>query len=170
MEISLRRAETVDIEVIHRLAVSVWNDHYPAIIGQEQVDYMLGKMYSFETLNEQIKGMKQHFYLIQNNHETLGFVAVEPQENEILFLHKFYMLSQIQGKGIGAQAFQELIKQYPDINKVRLQVNRQNYKAINFYFKQGFTIEKVADFDIGNGYFMNDFLMVLKRSKVSAQL
>jgi hypothetical protein len=35
-----------------------------------------------------------------------------------------------------------------------------NYKAINFYFKNGFTIEKVADFDIGDGYFMNDFVMI----------
>lgn len=170
MEIRLRRAEAADIELIHRLAVSIWNDHYPAIIGQEQVDYMLGKMYSFETLNEQIKGLKQHFYLIENTQETFGFISVEPQEGEILFLHKFYMLSQIQGKGLGAQAFLELMKLYPAIGKVRLQVNRQNYKAINFYFKQGFTIEKVADFDIGDGYFMNDFLMVLKRSKVSAQL
>ena len=39
-------------------------------------------------------------------------------------------------------------------------VNRMNYKAVNFYFKSGFTIEKVADFDIGDGYFMNDFVMI----------
>jgi hypothetical protein len=41
-------------------------------------------------------------------------------------------------------------------------VNRQNYKAINFYFKLGFKIQTVADFDIGNGYVMNDFVMVFE--------
>ena len=46
---------------------------------------------------------------------------------------------------------------------IRLQVNRMNYKAINFYFKHGFVIEKVADFDIGDGYFMNDFVMIWRR-------
>jgi len=45
---------------------------------------------------------------------------------------------------------------------LRLQVNRQNYKAVNFYFKMGFIIESVGDFDIGGGYFMNDFVMVRK--------
>jgi ribosomal protein S18 acetylase RimI-like enzyme len=45
---------------------------------------------------------------------------------------------------------------------IRLTVNRQNFKSINFYFKLGFKIEKVADFDIGNGYFMNDFVMLWK--------
>jgi ribosomal protein S18 acetylase RimI-like enzyme len=43
---------------------------------------------------------------------------------------------------------------------IRLTVNRENYKAINFYFKLGFKIEKVADFDIGQGYVMNDFVML----------
>jgi hypothetical protein len=43
-----------------------------------------------------------------------------------------------------------------------LTVNRKNYKAINFYFKNGFTIKEIADFDIGNGFFMNDFIMIKK--------
>jgi RimJ/RimL family protein N-acetyltransferase len=50
----------------------------------------------------------------------------------------------------------------PDI--IKLTVNRQNFKSINFYFKNGFKIEKVEDFDIGNGYWMNDFIMVKKNN------
>jgi ribosomal protein S18 acetylase RimI-like enzyme len=46
------------------------------------------------------------------------------------------------------------------MHELRLQVNRQNYKAINFYFRNGFIIESIADFDIGDGYFMNDFIML----------
>jgi ribosomal protein S18 acetylase RimI-like enzyme len=43
---------------------------------------------------------------------------------------------------------------------VRLNVNRQNYKSINFYFKLGFKIEKVVDIDLDKGYQMNDFIML----------
>jgi ribosomal protein S18 acetylase RimI-like enzyme len=43
---------------------------------------------------------------------------------------------------------------------IRLTVNRQNYKSINFYFKNGFKIERVEDFDIGSGFWMNDFIMI----------
>jgi ribosomal protein S18 acetylase RimI-like enzyme len=49
------------------------------------------------------------------------------------------------------------------VRELRLQVNRQNVVAINFYFKAGFVIEKSADFDIGDGYFMNDFIMYFTR-------
>ena len=55
--------------------------------------------------------------------------------------------------------FDFILREYVP-QEIRLQVNRQNFKAINFYFKAGFKIEKVADFDIGDGYFMNDFIMI----------
>jgi ribosomal protein S18 acetylase RimI-like enzyme len=41
---------------------------------------------------------------------------------------------------------------------LQLQVNRHN-KARSFYKKIGFAVMEEADFDIGNGYFMNDFVM-----------
>jgi predicted lactoylglutathione lyase len=43
-------------------------------------------------------------------------------------------------------------------NTISLQVNRFN-KAKDFYTKIGFTIKEEKDFDIGNGYFMNDYVM-----------
>jgi ribosomal protein S18 acetylase RimI-like enzyme len=67
-------------------------------------------------------------------------------------------------RGIGAGALHEVVKYYPKAQRMRLQVNRQNYTAINFYFKLGFTIERVADFDIGHGFFMNDFVMLKQLS------
>ena len=59
-------------------------------------------------------------------------------------------------------AFIELLKLLKP-EELRLTVNRQNFKSINFYFKNGFKIEQVADFDIGNGYVMNDFVMVWRK-------
>jgi len=44
---------------------------------------------------------------------------------------------------------------------LQLQVNRHN-KAKDFYELLGFTIIEEADFDIGNGYFMNDYVMEKK--------
>ena len=48
------------------------------------------------------------------------------------------------------------------IKTIRLTVNRKNHIAINYYFKNGFMIEEVKDFDIGDGYEMNDFVMLKK--------
>jgi ribosomal protein S18 acetylase RimI-like enzyme len=40
-------------------------------------------------------------------------------------------------------------------------VNRHN-KALHFYEKYGFKIIREEDIDIGEGYFMNDYVMELK--------
>ena len=76
------------------------------------------------------------------------------------FLHKFYIDNQKQRSGIGAELLQYVISTLITPQTIELTVNRQNYKAINFYFKNGFVIKETADFDIGNGYFMNDFIMI----------
>jgi ribosomal protein S18 acetylase RimI-like enzyme len=39
-----------------------------------------------------------------------------------------------------------------------LNVNRSN-KALDFYEKAGFTIKETVDIEIGNGFFMNDYIM-----------
>jgi RimJ/RimL family protein N-acetyltransferase len=69
------------------------------------------------------------------------------------------MDSEKQGEGYGTEFLQEMISKLDRPVIIRLTVNRQNFKSINFYFKNGFVIEKVADFDIGGGYIMNDFVM-----------
>ncbi len=152
-----------DIGKISELADVIWNQYYPSIIGQAQVDYMLNLMYSQKSLTEQLIVKKHSFYLINTGDLSIGFVSVNEEKNGEWFLNKFYINQTTAAKGIGEKAFTQL-KQIIKPNKITLTVNRQNYKSINFYFKLGFKIERVADFDIGNGFVMNDFVMVWNQS------
>jgi ribosomal protein S18 acetylase RimI-like enzyme len=157
MNITLTLAKESDFTLIYQLAESIWNIHYVPIIGQEQVDYMLGKMYAKESLLEQMQEKKHIFYIIEKNGQAVGFISIS--DGKEAFLNKFYVLQSEQGKGIGKIVFDKIIELYPHIKIFRLTVNRKNYKSINFYFKMGFYIESVEDFDIGNNYYMNDFVM-----------
>ena len=146
---------------IRELAKKIWNDHYPEIIGQEQVNYMLDKMYDLQSLKSQIeKG--DMFYLVRDGDLFLGFASVSKESSGEWFLNKLYVDTIKQRSGIG-RGLMDFIISENTINTLRLQVNRQNYQAINFYFKFGFVIESIADFDIGDGYFMNDFVMIWRR-------
>jgi len=153
-----RIENTEELKIVRHLAERIWNDHYVEIIGQEQVDYMLGRMYDLESLRHQMAG-GDVFYLLYSDALPLGFSSIRKENDGSWFMNKLYVETTEHRKGMGAFFFKELIA-INDIQTIRLQVNRQNYKAINFYFKMGFVIERVADFDIGDGYFMNDFVMV----------
>lgn len=159
MELTYKTATTIDIPEIMQLAAKIWRKYYPTIITQEQIDYMLQKMYSAEQLLKQMQA-GHVFTLAYLNNEPVGFVSISTNCNEKYFLHKFYILVDKHGKGIGSGLFNYILQQMKNAKTIELTVNRQNFKAINFYFKNGFVIKEVADFDIGDGYFMNDFVMV----------
>ncbi|MFN0015655.1 MAG: GNAT family N-acetyltransferase [Saprospiraceae bacterium] len=159
----LHRADTSDIPAIRTLAHAIWWAHYPGIIPPEQIGYMLDLMYSEEAISRQITEEGIAFWLVRTNGEPLGFVAVSKQAPGSYFINKFYLQSTEHGKGLGTSVFHALLEQYPDLIELRLTVNRQNYKSINFYFKVGFRIEQCLDMPIGQGYVMNDFVMVWQK-------
>jgi len=51
--LELNLATDNDLTIIADLAKDIWNEHYVPIIGQEQVNYMLDKMYNHPSLLEQ---------------------------------------------------------------------------------------------------------------------
>ena len=154
-----------DFLIIEKLAHSIWHKHYVPIVGIDQVNYMLDKMYTQQAIQKQMEEGQQ-FYLVINDEKESGFISISSRNNTDLILHKFYILQEKQSAGLGTSVFKKITQEIYTPESIRLTVNRQNYKSINFYFKIGFKIEKVADFDIGNNYFMNDFVMLWQNKKM----
>jgi ribosomal protein S18 acetylase RimI-like enzyme len=159
----LRIAERHELPRIAEIAAPIWHEHYTPIIGTVQIEYMLKNMYSTDALIKQ-NSEGQIFYFITENETEIGFIAISKKSEGQWFLHKFYIDIDYQNLSIGSKVIDEIVSliKAGDTSKnieIRLTVNRNNFKSINFYFKHGYTIESVADFDIGNGFFMNDFIM-----------
>jgi diamine N-acetyltransferase len=159
--IRIERAKQSDIPLINQLAERIWRVHYPSIISHAQIDFMLDMMYSPVSLQQQMdEGYV--FFLVKQDFETIGYISIGRKSEGEYFLSKFYLDQKEQGKGLGKSAFALMVAEFPDMEKLRLQVNRRNYKSVNFYFRLGFVIESSEDFDIGNGYVMDDFVMLWK--------
>jgi ribosomal protein S18 acetylase RimI-like enzyme len=159
MNLTFKQAGPEDTKLIAQLADKIWRKHYIDIITIDQIEYMLRKMYSADSLKKQM-GEGQLFTLVYDSGSPCGYISISSKDNQHYFLHKFYIDNQKQRSGIGAELLQYVISTLITPQTIELTVNRQNYKAINFYFKNGFVIKETADFDIGNGYFMNDFIMI----------
>jgi len=155
----------ISLEHVHQLklmAKDIWYEYYINMITQEQIDFMLELFYHREKLESDWKrGID--FLNIEDSGKTIGYVSISENNAGQFFIHKFYLKKENRGGGIGSKVFLEILNKYPNAKEIRLQVNRKNVASINFYFKNGFKIEKWADFEIGNGYEMNDFIMVWKR-------
>ena len=161
MKVELKKACLSDISIIRQLSETIWKKHYTSIISMEQIEYMLAKMYSVEQLSAEINSSSYSYYLVVVDGKFSGFMAISIDTPLNYLLHKFYILQEQQFKGLGEKVF-HLVFDHLRFNSIQLFVNRQNFKSINFYFKMGFRINDVVDNHIGDGYYMNDFIMVMK--------
>jgi len=163
VQITLATEDTL-LLAIESLAFEIWNQHYTPIIGQQQVDYMLAKYQCFSAMKQQISD-GYRYYAIMDEPETeqtiIGYFAIQARANS-LFLSKLYLDTSSRGKGLSrlALSFIEQLAVDENLSKIELTVNKYNTGAINAYKAMGFTVKEEAVFDIGEGFVMDDYVMV----------
>jgi RsiW-degrading membrane proteinase PrsW (M82 family)/ribosomal protein S18 acetylase RimI-like enzyme len=157
--ISLRRASDGDILLIRELSLQVWPATYESILSREQIDYMMNLMYSEAALHEQMKD-NHHFLIVYNAGIPIGFASYSELEPGVFKLQKIYIITLQQGRGTGRYVIGRIIDRIREEGGtvLRLNVNRNN-RAKDFYEKLGFVAVREEDVPIGNGYFMNDYVM-----------
>lgn len=160
----IRKATLEDIEMINRLAWIVFPHTYKEILSPEQMEYMMDWMYSPENLHKQMTEDGHIYFLAFEGNEPAGYLSIQPEGEHTYHLQKIYVLPSFQGKKLGKLLFEHAIKAikelHPEPCQMRLNVNRQN-KALTFYEKMGMKKVDEGDFHIGNGYYMNDYIMGL---------
>lgn len=158
---TLRIATTDDCLLINRLASKVFPETYKEILSQDQLDYMFEWMYSPDNLCKQMKEGHVYFIAYKEN-EACGYISVQQESEDLFHLQKIYVLPSFHGTHVGSFLFREAIKYiekiHPSPCMMELNVNRNN-KAIQFYEHMGMRKMREGDFPIGNGYYMNDYIM-----------
>lgn len=165
----IRRASNSDLATINEMAEVVFRQTYRTILSPDQMDYMMEWMYSLPDLEKQV-AQGHTYYIAWDGQEPQGYLSVRKDSvdsdgTEVWHLEKIYVMPSAQGTGLGYKLL-ETAKQHVRDNKsslkarIELNVNRNN-PAVGFYKHQGLTILRQGDFPIGNGYYMNDYIMGL---------
>lgn len=158
----IREAGVSDIQLIRELCEQVWPATYAPILSNEQLSYMMEWMYSPASLQKQIEeGCR--FLLLHHKDKPVGYASYQEVREHHYKLHKLYLLPAIQGKGAGRFFLSHIHAQIKEEKgqSIELQVNRQN-KARYFYESMGYEIKEEADIAVGNGYYMNDYIMAIE--------
>ena len=188
--IHISKASGEDIMCIHDMAQVVFRHTYREILSPEQMEYMMEWMYSPANLQKQLD--EGHvYYIAYRDGKPCGYVSVQPEgiadDGRLLFhLQKIYVLPSEQGHGLGRSLFDRAVAHVREAvlareaahvqevaggctvecvegcgARIELNVNRNN-PSIGFYHHLGLHILRQGDFHIGNGYYMNDYIMGLE--------
>lgn len=159
---NIKKATIEDIATIRAMASVVFPHTYREILSPEQIDYMMEWMYSAESLHRQMTVEGHIYYIAYREGEPAGYLSIQPEGEDTYHLQKLYILPHLQGLHLGEQLFRQAIAAIKELHptpcQMRLNVNRHN-KALTFYQKMGMVKVDEGDFPIGNGYYMNDFIM-----------
>ena len=147
--LTIQKVTVADCELINKMAGEVFPATYKEILSPEQLDYMMDWMYAPENIRKQMEEEGHVYFIAYKEGKPCGYVSVLPH---------------FQGSHCGSFLFKEAIKYIKEIHPepclMELNVNRNN-KALQFYQHMGMRKLREGDFPIGNGYYMNDYIMGL---------
>ena len=160
--VTIAAAQAAHIPLVQALAAYIWRRHYPGIISAEQIEYMLERGYAHDALLRFVTDEGAGLALARMNDEPAGFAAWYRSDVETMKLDKLYVLPQLHGTGIGRALIEHVAVQAraAGCRSLTLNVNRGNTSAVRAYERCGFAIRDRGDFPIGNGFVMEDFIMV----------
>lgn len=157
------------------LAREIWTEHYVAIIGKQQVDFMLDKFQSEKAIADQIASGYE-YYIMAHDGKNVGYLAFIPDAAEdTLLISKIYVTISSRGQGFGRMMlkFVENVCWERRIKTLWLTVNKNNANAVAWYSRMGFQNVGPKVQDIGGGFVMDDYRMqktIVQRSRETDSL
>jgi diamine N-acetyltransferase len=160
--IEIRVASVEDLWQVRELALGIFPITYQEIVEAPQIDYMMDMFYTPENLKTQFE-TGQNFLIIYQEGRPAGYASyTRLNESGDFKLNKIYLDNRLQGKGLGRILLSEVISRVKAAGGGALQLNvNRNNKAVGFYKAMGFKIKKEELLDIGNGYYMDDYVLEL---------
>lgn len=152
-----------DVEPLYVLAREIWYAHYPAIISTAQIEYMLGQRYNAETVRAELCRDDLWWDKLLVGGAMAGFASYfltgAPGEMK---LDKIYVHPRLQRHGYGGMMIARAgeVARSRGCKQLVLAVNKNNRSAVAAYLKHGFHIADAVVKDIGDGFVMDDYIMV----------
>lgn len=162
MTIHISPLTPVDIEAVSTLARIVWQDAYPGIITQAQIDFMLEDRYNRTRLLAELDNPGIAWDKATLDGDLAAFASTLLTSNPAeMKLDKLYVDPLRQRFGLGGRLIAHVSERAlaQGCNTLVLAVNKRNERAIAAYRKHGFVVREAVRVDIGHDFIMDDFIM-----------
>ncbi len=148
-----------DINLVSGLADEIWHEYFPAIITNEQIDYMLQRFQSKDAITSQIEKEGYKYFALLFDENIIGYYAVHKEDSN-MFLSKLYLRKDMRHKGFASKMFKEVkrLARREGCELIWLTVNKNNSHAISVYKHLGMTLMREQQTEIGEGFVMDDYV------------
>jgi len=134
----VRPCSESDLPAVRDLLVRTWHDTYDAIYGVEKVTEITGRWHSLPNLRAQLKAPLSLFLVAERGGRLVGTAKAAGQADGLILLQRLYVDPAEQRAGVGEALLAETEAAFPRADRIDLEVEPQNTRAVAFYRKHGF--------------------------------
>ena len=149
-----------DFRQLEPFAASIWEQHYTPIIGADQVAFMLDKYQSAKAMSDQFSSGYKYAVVICGDQKA-GYFAYDGIAEKEVFISKLYIHKDFRRRGLGRRILDFISNEARALGctAMTLSVNKDNSDSIQFYTAYGFQTIKSQKVAIGEGFYMDDYVM-----------
>ena len=121
---------------------------------------MLNKYQSAQAMFDQFSAGYKYAVVISGGQKA-GYFAYDGKAEKDVFISKLYIHKDFRRRGLGRRILDFISKEARALGcmAMTLSVNKDNSNSIQFYTAYGFQTIKAQKVAIGEGYYMDDYVM-----------
>jgi GNAT superfamily N-acetyltransferase len=149
----LRRGTLDDVPRLKELGVLGWETTYPFVSPENRANYLAGPFWSFDRLREIVADAASLTLVIESTDGIVnGFLTIEPVEDGVVELTRFYVDPATRGSGLGHNLFAAGLDWSRDSGARTMLVNvfGDNAGGRRFYERHGFVLTRLEPYTIGD--------------------
>jgi len=133
----VRTASQKDLPRVQEILRETWHATYDDIYGVEIVNEITENWHAMEQLEDMLHQDHSEF-LVADNGEVIGGMAFASQKDKTIHLHQLYVHPDFHGGKTGLHLMIEIENSFIDAERISLEVEEKNTRAIKFYEGFGF--------------------------------
>lgn len=166
---NIRVASTTDLPELRQLTIDAFINAYAVFNKETDMQQYLKENFSEDVLRSELTNPEIVILVAEQENEILGYVKLVPGGSEDLkFIRpieiaRLYSAVHAIGNGIGKKLV-AAVRDFARKNNydgIWLGVWQKNFRAVNFYQREGFRITGVTVFKLGDDV-QDDFVMAMK--------
>jgi GNAT superfamily N-acetyltransferase len=140
---------------------------YAPYFPREWAEYLVEAGHTVAAFKEQVAEGYRH-YLVEVDGVLAGYFALHERADGTMILTHLYLRSDLRGLGLGQEIMEFVHREAEGLGvpAVELFVLRKNTRAVNFYKRHGYEIDREIVTPIGPGAELEDYIMTKKSIRV----
>ena len=168
--IEIQKATLNDLEILQKLSIQTFTETFAAVNTPDNITNYINDSFNTQQLTTELSNTNSMFYLAYSNTVVVGYLKInfgdaqtETHDHNALEVHRIYVLQTFHGKNIGQLLLNQAkkIAENNGVASIWLGVWEENYRALQFYAKNGFVVFDQHVFTLGNDK-QTDLLMQLR--------